>query len=233
MSRILAILVLLSFAACGSLRSPTPALVAPPVDVIGTTTLTVVEGRPSGVVLRMSTTDADATSLELYRVLEEADPQLLQRIVLDDALRTGLATGVELVDATVVPHHRFSYQLFAIGADDEVLERSEIVSVAWAPPPPRPAELVAVASFSDAVELSWQRVDRGFGAIVFRRDVLGDGGFERVATVSGPATQWVDRRVSPAGVWSYRIALALEHPNGFVQFGAPSEEVYASTPEAR
>jgi hypothetical protein len=93
--------------------------------------------------------------------------------------------------------------------------------------------VAASAIFGDVIEVTWDGPPQS-GAVVFRRDVLaGATRFERVAELEpGFGMRWFDRDVRPAGVWSYRVSLATADPRGFVQYGPPSEEVYASTPEA-
>ena len=230
MSRYLTVIVIL-LSSCASLQAPAgPPYSALDTNASLTTSLTAVEGRPGGVVLRIQSTQPRAVSVELYRVADDGEPQRLQAIRMDGPLAESLQQGVELGDGTVVAHQRLTYQLLAIGADDEVVERSQAIEVAWQPPPGPPLELVASAPFENAVELTWQPV-AGLGVVVFRRDVLTEGGFERVVNLRGPATSWVDREVEASGVWSYRVAFTVVHDSGFTQFGSPSEEVYASTPE--
>ncbi len=196
----------------------------------GASSLAAVEGRPAGIVLRLQCENPGAASVELYRVVDEEDPELLQNLAVDDRLGPALREGLELVDSTVVADRRFTYQMFTIGSNGAVLERSNVVDIDWRTPPPRATEVVAVAPFTDAVELSW-RPQPGLGVVVFRRDVIQDGRFARVTTLRPGSRAWVDRDVSAAGVWSYRIAFARRDDSGLVQYGAPSEEVYASTPE--
>lgn len=223
-------ILIVFIAACGSVR-PASRPIEATVEVDESTQLTAVEGRPSGVVLRLSTS-AEATTVELYRVVSGGDPTLLQSLNLDERLRSALAEGLDIVDSTVRAGDELTYQLFVIGEGDEVIARSQLATVSWATPPPRPVDLETNAPFPDVVEVSWHSPNDDYSAIILRRDVLAGSGFQRVGLIDAPARQWVDRDVSAAGVWSYRIALARRGPDGFLQFGAPSEEVYASTPEA-
>lgn len=220
-----------ALSACGSLRAASGPAVTPVHPQTATTDLRAVEGRPGGLVLALTCANPHAVSVELYRVQGEGEPVLLQDMPLSGARAEALVRGVELVDGTVVPGTDFTYQLFAIDDRDRVIERSSALEISWGPSPPRPLDFRARAPFVDVVELGWT-AEPGLGVVVFRRDVLTDGPFERVGLIAAPATTWVDRAVHAGGVWSYRIAFARQQ-NGFVQFGAPSEELYASTPEGR
>ena len=117
--------------------------------------------------------------------------------------------GVEIVDGAMRPGSAHAYQIVAI-ADGAPAAESAVVDVAWQDPPPPPSAVRARAPLPRAVELSWVACD-GCGAMIFRRDVLSDGPFERVAAVAaGRAPLYVDRDVRPGGVWSYRVALAKQ-----------------------
>lgn len=220
---------------CASLRPlsvPTSSAQAPDRD--DGLQLSAREGRPNGVLLRLQAADApaDCEKLALYRLEQGAEQaELLHELVLDESLRDGLIRGIEVVDQGVRPGAVFTYQLFGLDERDEVRRRSAALDVNWREPPDAPQEVTASAPFVDAVELQWKSPSDA-GAVIFRRNVLEEGsGFRRVAELQRGARSWVDRDVRPAGVWSYRVASSQTNDVGMVQYGPPSEEVYASTPD--
>lgn len=216
---------------CASLRAPAgdaPAEETKPSAGDGPIHVSVVEGRPNGLVLSV---DGDAraggaTTLELYRQRDDDDPKLIHDVAVRDIADR---LPFDIVDGEVRPGARYRYH--AVLADDEgVISVGRSDRVDWREPPSVVDRVTATALFGDVIEVSWDApVDAG--AVIFRRDVLAEGSaFERVAELEpGYGGRWFDRHVRPAGVWSYRVALS--HGEGFVQYGPPSEEVYASTPE--
>lgn len=216
---------------CASLR---PLAQAPAPDsgsaLPSAIELRAVEGRPQGLVLRLTSAMEELDRVELYRVVGASKPELLESIEVDASVQTALARGVEIIDGAMTPGSAHAYQAVAV-ADGALAAESAIVDVEWRDPPARPTTVRARAPLPDAVELSWVAC-HGCGAMIFRRDVLADGPFERLAAIAaGRAPLFVDRDVRPGGVWSYRVALAKEaEKGGLVQYGPLSEEVYASTP---
>lgn len=230
MNSVLSAIALFTLTACASLQPlGEEARRVPQEPDASSTELVAVEGRPQGLVLLLATSLPDVKTLELHRVRDDEDPQLLQTIEVDAQLSALLGRGVELVDGSVRPGSSHHYQLVAIRAD-ATSEASAILDVDWATAPPMPNRLAAEAVLPGAVELRWEPL-QGHGAVVFRRDVLREGRFERVAAVRPDARGvFVDRDVRPGGVWSYRVALLRENASGLVQYGPGSDEVYAATP---
>jgi hypothetical protein len=188
-----------------------------------------IEGRPNGLVLAVDGDGAPdgATTLELYRQPDDGDPELIHDIAVSEIAGR---LPFDIVDSQVRPGGRYRYH--AVLANEEgVVTASRSGWVTWTAPPPAARQVRASARFGDVIEVSWE-APRETGAVVFRRDVLADGSsFERVAELEpGFGARWFDRDVTPAGVWSYRVSLSRVD-GGFVQYGPPSEEVYASTPE--
>lgn len=223
------VVIICFLASCASLERLVPGPAEVPVAAHQTVILEAVEGRPNGVVLRLRTDVEGISALELYRAVGDGEAQLLQELAVDEQLAQALSRGVELVDPNVRPNTLHQYQLVLV-RDGEVLEASAVLDVEWSPPPPPILEFRAAATLTDAVELRWE-APAEYGAVVFRRDVLADGPFERLRELDASCRgAFVDRDVRPGGVWSYRVALSRVNVGGFHQYGPPSEEVYASTP---
>lgn len=227
---VLVLVLLVASGACASLEPLAPNAPATVDDerVARHLTLTAIEGQPQGLVLRIEGAEVEAVeTLELFRVGGEGEPTLLHALPADDRIRRNLSEGgIELLDDTLVPGESYAYQVLGV-MQDEVVETSSIVEVVWNPPPV-PEAVTAAAHLPDAVEIDWD-APCGCGAIIFRRDVLADGAFERHAVVRPPHSDWVDRDVRAAGVWSYRVALSRDVSDVSL-YGPPSVEVYASTP---
>ena len=222
------LLALLIASACGTVRDPFQASDNATAAVAVTeSTLNAVEGRPAGVVLRLSSTVSDAEALELFRVRDDDDATLLHTLTIDETLRVQLESGVELVDSTVEPGHQYQYQFSVTGKPGDRARTSNLITVRWRQPPPRPVDLAATVTFAGVVELSWESIAHA-GAVIFRRDVLDEQSqFIRVGEVDAGGGIFVDRQLDPGGVYSYRVARSLTDGD-FTQFGSASEEVYAS-----
>ena len=186
--------------------------------------LAAVEGRPTGLVLRLQCDLREADHLDLFRVGLDGEPVLLQSF----ANETSFGHGVEIVDSTITPGP-WTYQL-AARVGEELGPTSTLVDVEWRQLPVRPAPPQAAAPRADVVELVWEPAAPAYSTAVFRRDVLSGGKFERVASVRPGQTRWVDRAVGGEGVWAYGIAFAVRAPGSVLQYGPMSEEAYVTTP---
>ncbi len=212
-------------AGCASLNALPPAMEVADGAAPGFE-LRAVEGQPSGLLLAVAASTEGVDVVELYRLADGGEPVLLHTFDSDEN-SGALEAGVELLDNEVLRGGAFTYQLLGV-TGDTVVARSEALYVEWNPP--RPVEnLTAEAHVSSAVQIEW-KTEGECGAVIFRRDVLGEGPFQRHAAVASPSTNWVDRDVRPGGVWSYRVAPFVE-VDGVRFFGEASEEVYASPPE--
>lgn len=212
---------------CASLRPLTRAPVEATPVVESGVELRAVEGRTDGLVLRVAMDLPRVDQLELYRIVGEDEPQLLENIAVEPSLGAALSEGVELVDRTMRPGERHSYQMVAL-FEGAMVGESDVVNVTWQAAPGLPARVRATAPLPTVVELSWEGCP-DCGAIIFRRNVLEDGPIVRYADVDAGREWLVDRDVLPGGVWSYRVGLSRT-TDGVTQYGPLSEEVYASTP---
>lgn len=193
-----------------------------------------VEGRPGALVLRLKSSfePPPESRLEVRRRVGRGSAQTIRTVELSSDLSTQLAEkGVEFIDRSVEPGPPLRYRLlyFESAEADTPDARSAILTVDWKEPPPRPKDVRAHADTSRAVELRWKPPN--FGALVFRRNVLKrEAATRRIATV-GPSMNgtFVDRDVVPGAVYTYRVALSIEHEE-FTQYGPPSEPLYVSVP---
>ena len=247
--------------ACASLQSPvrelpgfvdgaTPAApAAPAAEQPLLTAATAVEGRPDGMLLRLTDRSAAAGSvLELHRREQEAGvPALRQegpvfrlyhRVELDGRLAEALrGVGIDFLDRTVRSGHRYDYVLLvadAARADDGTRtapRRSPVLAVQWQAPPPPPRGVRAEALGPGRVALSW-RAPPGLGAVVLRRDVLHpERGWDRAGELGRDAGGlFVDEGLAAGGVYAYRIALLRRGPSSLAFFGQPSDAFYVSLP---
>lgn len=227
--------LLLGLAGCAALRAPAeftpakaPSAAALPLQI------EPVEGRPNGLVLRFTCACElpDDGWLQLLRARGDETAQLFRNIRLDARLRDRLTgTGLELLDRSIDPqptHYQLRVRAAHDDAPGQTLHVSAPLVVRWRTPPARPAELQAHSHIAGTVELRWM-APADTGALIFRRNVLDSSArWERLARV-GPSAQgiFVDRQVEPAGVYAYRVALAID-TTSTVQFGRPSEELYVT-----
>ncbi len=193
-----------------------------------------VEGRPNGLVLRFSCTCSPPEDawLEVLRRQGADDAQIYRSVRLSEELSARLTgEGFQFLDRSITPQPTYYQLRLRASRDDtpaDVLAESSPVLVRWQKPPTQPAAVRATSVVSGAVELRWQ-APPGAGALIFRRNVLDPNApLERLSRV-GPAANglFVDRQLEPAGVYAYRVALAIQ-TDTTVQFGRPSDEIYVT-----
>jgi hypothetical protein len=222
---------------CAALRAPVHLDAAGQAEAADEAALSVeiVEGRPDGLVLRFRCECAPATGswLVLMRSQQDQQARVHRSIQLSPELGARLqGDGVEFLDRAVQPDAKLSYQLHLreAGPDgpDQSIEVSAPVEVVWQQPPPKPDQVSAHSPVAGYVEFGFQ-APRRFQGLVFRRNVLEKGPIERLAQLDGAADGvFVDRDVMPAGVYAYRVALAVELDGGVLQYGPPSDEIYVT-----
>ncbi len=230
---------------CAALRAPV-AFDAPAEEQAPEETalsIEAVEGRPQGLVLRLSC-DCELPDdgwLELMRGQQDGKVEVFRRVRLRGRLRAAVrGDGIEFMDRAVEAGQRVGYRLRLRSADaDEssaILATSSPLWMTWHKPPPKPEEVRADSRIAGSVELAWAPVHLD-GALVFRRDVLDpNAGTERISRPdAGARGLFIDRDLDPGGVYAYRVALFLDRA-GLIQYGPPSEEIYvtvAATPATR
>ena len=222
---------------CGTLAAPvtiapTSETARPGAPAEAGLSVQPVEGRPQGLLLRL-TTDFQpdpASRLELRRRVGDAPAETLRTIEVGGEVAERLTgEGLDFLDRSVTPAKRHVYQL-VYRPETDAPRASAPLTVTWQPPPAAPTALHAFADTPAAVELNWRA--SAPGALLFRRDVLDKNQETRRIAHLGPSAggRYVDRDVEPGGVYAYRIALA--RPNeGFTQYGPPSEPLYVSVPD--
>lgn len=164
-----------------------------------------------------------ADALVLIRQADDAPPEALQTITLTDALRARLIQGVPLLDRRVTDAQTLRYALH-LRVATETLGTSPTATTRWQPTP-APPRLRAQALTSRAVSLQWVP-RKGWGLAIYRR-ALG-GRWQHLATAPPTAGGlWVDRAVTPASVYVYRVAAATEQ-DGTPVLGRLGPEVYVT-----
>jgi hypothetical protein len=221
---------------CGTLAAPVniaPTSQTTPPGAAAEAALAIqpAEGRPQGLLLRL-TTDFQpdpGSRLELRRRVGDAPPETLRTIAVGGEVAGRLTgEGLDFLDRSVAPGRLHVYQLVYRPKSDE-RRTSAPLTVTWQKPPATPTGLHAFADTPVAVELNWRA--SAPGALVFRRNVLDKNAKTRRIAHLGPSAggRYVDRDVEPGGVYAYRIALARPG-EGFTQYGPPSEPLYVSVP---
>lgn len=231
------ILFVMSTASCAALRAPVHFEASQSPEAASEPALRVdlVEGRPDGLVLRFgcSCSPPEGSWLELVRATQEQPARVHRSIQLSSELSARLhGDGVEFLDRAVAADTQISYQLRlrAAGANGpgQLTEASTPVEVVWQKPPPRPEQVWARSPVAGHVEFGFD-APRRFRSLVFRRNVLDDGPTERLVELDAAADGvFVDRDVVAAGVYAYRVALAVELDRGVLQFGPASDEIYVT-----
>ena len=230
--------------ACGALQAPVIASAqddgrpdARPMQDQGSLTLTVIEGRPSGLLLRAQAHEAslrDASQLVVWRRRgdEQAATALHTLSVLPEQRRElASSRGVSIFDPSVESGQRYAYQVQLLQPQGERVASSAWLTLDWAPPRAPEQARAQLLQHQDGprVLLSWTPKP-GLGALILRRDLLAQEGFERVAWLGSEHDHvYLDRGVRPAGVYAYRVAYArraLEAP----LLGMPSPELFVSVP---
>lgn len=228
-----------SLTGCAALRAPVEFPPSPGVSPTAPELkLEPIEGRPNGLLLSLGCDcePPEGAWLQLLRAEGDAGAKLFRNIRLNPTLRARLLNGgIEFLDRSVDPGTtRYKLQLRASkdNAPARLLGASKTLAVTWVAPPERPTGVAASSVIAGAVELRWQ-APPGAGALIFRRNVLEpDAPLQRRARV-GPASRgvFIDRQVEPAGVYAYRVALAIDTKTT-IQFGRPSEEIYVTVHSA-
>jgi chitodextrinase len=149
------------------------------------------------------------------------------RVYRDGALLATLAgTGTTYSDASVAPATTYRYQVSAVDAAGNQSTRSASVSATTPGPPDReppsaPGDLVATASSSIAVQLTWTPSQDNVGVAAYR--IYHDGGL--IGTAPAEATSYVDDAESPTASCVYAVSAVDDAGNE-----SPRATVTACTP---
>lgn len=187
-----------------------------------------VEGRSEALVLEIRTRAPvqSGDRLEIYRSLDGAEYAMLQVVELDTRLAAAIAEGIQYVDERI-PHGAHSYVALIVGSDENARE-SRPIDVHWHKAPAKPLYVDAAALTEHTVELSWN--SSASAVAIFRRDVLDPHARPiRLTELLAEPARFVDGNLRSGGVYAYRIAFAHAR-DGFLHFGAPTEEVYVTLP---
>lgn len=192
--------------------------------------ITVVEGQPSGLVLRLSARRRHpaGTKLAVYRQRQRRQREALQTTTLSERDSNRLKRdGLQWVDRSIAEPARYRYRLSLAPPDHEQTIWSQKLEVQWAEPPPTPDRTACRAVDGRLVEINWAPAARGI--LLFRKQVTAESAeFRRLAMWQASARGVaIDRDVQQGQVYAYRLAL-VERSSGFPQFGEPSPPVYVS-----
>ena len=221
--------------ACASLRPPVQFEPSETAQQPSALRIEASEGRPSGLVVVFSCECEPQPGqwLELLRAEGSARPTVFRTFELDADLAAALsADGLPFLDRSVEPGKTVTYRLRLRASRDgepaTIVQHSSPLSFEWQRPPPRPEQVLADSPVPGVVELRW-KASAGERVLVFRRNVLQrQARPERIAQLGpGAGGLFVDRKVRPAGVYAYRVALARE-AGPALQFGPPSQEIYVT-----
>ncbi|MEZ4462154.1 MAG: hypothetical protein R3E66_21020 [bacterium] len=213
--------VVFTLTGCAALKPPLPAQSQTPLP---TRALRAVEGRPSSVVLELTGDFQDTQAIELWRSSEGEDPVVLEVIPVDETTRASMGSQVAIIDrAPVVGNLTYVAVLKTKEATAQVQ-----TEIRWAPATPAPTLTGTVEGAS--VLLAWSGTPVQ-GCLVFRRDVLTEQRASLLAKVIPCQEGFVDTRVTPSGVYVYRVA-TIDHSAGYPRYSEPSAEIYVTVPEA-
>lgn len=185
--------------------------------------LTVMEGRPSSLRMNLKT-EFPAQTLELWRSVDQLEPEKLQEISVTPELAANLSQGIGIIDAS--PRVGTATYTIVMKNEDEA-QRLQL-TVEWQKILPTPA-LRGSAIGARAVHLTW--ASSGDGCVVFRRDVVLNTRLGRVASLTNCDGTFIDTQVEPTGVYAYRVATRTTDA-GYIRYSEPSPEVYVILPEA-
>ena len=224
---------------CGAARTPVATLPlsssAPSPE--GTFTLGAHEARPGALVFALSADAEDAVEgrvVLVYRGVGDATPELHQTIELEGKRVGALGAGsLFALDRDVTPGQTYTYVARLIDdADPEATQTSApMVWTCQAAPGAPPAR--ANATSGGFIEVEWEPEDATQGALILRRDLLTPKApAKRVATL-GPGARgiYLDRDVTPGGVYAYRVALTRR--GEVTTLGRLSEELFVSLDATR
>lgn len=217
--------LILAFAGCASFYpvAKTSEPTKPPAIQ-----LEAVEGRSTTLVLEIAANKSVLQQLgllEIYRVTDTGDPELIQEVILDEALKSEMLEGIEFADRDLVAETTYTYVVRGLGDGVEFL--SNEWKATWRVAPPAPSD-VQTSTDLGVVTLSWERDD--VAVVVFRRNVLlSDSTISRVAELGSGHRTWTDTSVEPGDVFTYQVAFAVEI-NEWKLFGPPTEPIYVTLP---
>jgi len=192
--------------------------------------ITVVEGQPSGLVLRLSAQRRyqAGTKLAVHRQRSGRQPEAVQTTTLSERDTSRLKReGLQWVDRSIADPDRYRYRLSLAPPDHRQTIWSPQVEVQWAEPPSTPDRTACRAVDGRLVEINWTPATHGM--LLFRKQVTAESAeFHRLAMWQASARGIaIDRSVKMGEVYAYRLAL-VETSSGFPQFGEPSPPVYVS-----
>lgn len=213
--------------ACASLRPAVPVQQATGEDA--EPELSVMEGRPDSLLLRVAFRDArEGETLQLVRARGDADEAVLVVLELTgNFLKLTRESYLGLSDDGVEPGVRYAYRVDVVG-ERGVIASSGTLTVEWGVAPKRPEGLVVRELSAGVVEVVWRP---NMPAAVFMRDVLRpDSPTNRFDVEAVAGGRWIIRGLEPEGVYAFRVALGRKR-SSFVRYGVPSEEVYLTMGE--
>jgi hypothetical protein len=219
---------------CGAARTPVaaPATFEADQESRGALTLGAREARPGALVLALGARAEDAVVgrvVLVYRGAGGATPELHQTIELERARAGALGAGALFaLDREVTPGQTYTYVARLVDDDDPEATQTSSPMVWRCEAPPVAPTASARADARGFVEVEWVPEDATQGALVLRRDLLDPKAqTKRVATL-GPGARgvWLDRDVTPGGVYAYRVALT--RPGEVPTLGHLSEELFVS-----